>query len=163
MKLSPQSNSGESGTATLIKQGEKTGNAGFGSSCAQVVNGMSDTVVNASLDDLQKGYAIKRREWRSRLLPRARSTARGRRREPSKRHHESSASSAYALPIHYLRTLADSRRIIEAARGARRAVVLGASFIGLEGRRLAAGSRARCPRRRSGAAPARAAIGRAPL
>ena len=35
-------------------------------------------------------------------------------------------------PIHYLRTLADSRAIIRAAEGARRAVVLGASFIGLE-------------------------------
>jgi hypothetical protein len=32
--------------------------------------------VNASLDDLQKGYAIKRREWRPRLSPRARSTTR---------------------------------------------------------------------------------------
>ncbi len=35
-------------------------------------------------------------------------------------------------PIHYLRTLADSRAIIAAAKEARRAVVLGASFIGLE-------------------------------
>jgi NADPH-dependent 2,4-dienoyl-CoA reductase/sulfur reductase-like enzyme/nitrite reductase/ring-hydroxylating ferredoxin subunit len=34
--------------------------------------------------------------------------------------------------IHYLRTLADSRAIIAAAREARQAVVLGASFIGLE-------------------------------
>jgi NADPH-dependent 2,4-dienoyl-CoA reductase/sulfur reductase-like enzyme/nitrite reductase/ring-hydroxylating ferredoxin subunit len=34
--------------------------------------------------------------------------------------------------IHYLRTLDDSRAIIRAAEGARRAVVLGASFIGLE-------------------------------
>ena len=34
--------------------------------------------------------------------------------------------------IHYLRTLADSRAIIEAAGSAKRAVVLGASFIGLE-------------------------------
>jgi NADPH-dependent 2,4-dienoyl-CoA reductase/sulfur reductase-like enzyme/nitrite reductase/ring-hydroxylating ferredoxin subunit len=34
--------------------------------------------------------------------------------------------------IHYLRTLADSRAIIAAAQEARRAVVLGASFIGLE-------------------------------
>src|SRR5688500_15064752 len=34
--------------------------------------------------------------------------------------------------IHYLRSLADSRRIIEAAKQAKRAVVLGASFIGLE-------------------------------
>lgn len=35
-------------------------------------------------------------------------------------------------PIHYLRTLADSRAIIAAATKARRAVVIGASFIGLE-------------------------------
>ena len=35
-------------------------------------------------------------------------------------------------PVHYLRTLADSQRIIKAAEAARRAVVLGASFIGLE-------------------------------
>jgi NADPH-dependent 2,4-dienoyl-CoA reductase/sulfur reductase-like enzyme/nitrite reductase/ring-hydroxylating ferredoxin subunit len=34
--------------------------------------------------------------------------------------------------IHYLRTLDDSRAIIRATEGARRAVVLGASFIGLE-------------------------------
>jgi 3-phenylpropionate/trans-cinnamate dioxygenase ferredoxin reductase subunit len=43
-------------------------------------------------------------------------------------------------PIHYLRTLADSRAIIAAASGARRVVVLGASFIGLE---VAASLRAR--------------------
>ncbi len=42
--------------------------------------------------------------------------------------------------IHYLRTLQDSRAIIKAAEGARRAVVLGASFIGLE---VAAALRAR--------------------
>jgi NADPH-dependent 2,4-dienoyl-CoA reductase/sulfur reductase-like enzyme/nitrite reductase/ring-hydroxylating ferredoxin subunit len=35
-------------------------------------------------------------------------------------------------PIHYLRTLADTRALIAAAKGAKRAVVLGASFIGLE-------------------------------
>jgi NADPH-dependent 2,4-dienoyl-CoA reductase/sulfur reductase-like enzyme/nitrite reductase/ring-hydroxylating ferredoxin subunit len=35
-------------------------------------------------------------------------------------------------PVHYLRTLADSRRIIKAAETAHQAVVLGASFIGLE-------------------------------
>ena len=34
--------------------------------------------------------------------------------------------------VHYLRTLADSRAIIAAAEGAHRAVVIGASFIGLE-------------------------------
>jgi 3-phenylpropionate/trans-cinnamate dioxygenase ferredoxin reductase subunit len=35
-------------------------------------------------------------------------------------------------PVHYLRTLADSRAIIRAAESARTAVVLGASFIGME-------------------------------
>src|SRR6266852_1870442 len=34
--------------------------------------------------------------------------------------------------VHVLRTLADCRAIIEAAKGARRAIVIGASFIGLE-------------------------------
>ncbi|MDE2166750.1 MAG: FAD-dependent oxidoreductase [Alphaproteobacteria bacterium] len=42
--------------------------------------------------------------------------------------------------VHYLRTLADSRKIIEAAKSAQRAVVVGASFIGLE---VAASLRAR--------------------
>jgi len=42
--------------------------------------------------------------------------------------------------IHYLRTLADSRALIAAANAARRAVVIGASFIGLE---VAASLRAR--------------------
>ena len=35
-------------------------------------------------------------------------------------------------PVHYLRTLADSRRIIDAAKQSKRAVVIGGSFIGLE-------------------------------
>jgi hypothetical protein len=84
--LSPQNNSGESGTATLTKVGDKqtkvalsvTGTpAGVSQpvhihkgTCAQLdpkpafplsplVNGKSETVVAASLDDLQKGgYAI---------------------------------------------------------------------------------------------------------
>ena len=43
-------------------------------------------------------------------------------------------------PVHYLRTLADSRAIIKSAEGARRVVILGASFIGLE---VAASLRAR--------------------
>jgi NADPH-dependent 2,4-dienoyl-CoA reductase/sulfur reductase-like enzyme/nitrite reductase/ring-hydroxylating ferredoxin subunit len=42
--------------------------------------------------------------------------------------------------VHYLRTLVDSRRIIDAAKNAKRAVVMGASFIGLE---VAASLRAR--------------------
>jgi 3-phenylpropionate/trans-cinnamate dioxygenase ferredoxin reductase subunit len=39
---------------------------------------------------------------------------------------------AEGAPFHYLRTLADSRALIAAAQSARRAVVIGASFIGLE-------------------------------
>ncbi|PYP78334.1 MAG: pyridine nucleotide-disulfide oxidoreductase [Gemmatimonadetes bacterium] len=35
-------------------------------------------------------------------------------------------------PVHYLRSLADSRRIVESAKQAERAVVIGGSFIGLE-------------------------------
>ena len=42
--------------------------------------------------------------------------------------------------VHYLRTLADSRALIEAAKQAKRAVVIGSSFIGLE---VAASLRAR--------------------
>jgi Cu/Zn superoxide dismutase len=84
--LSPQSNSGESGTATLTRQGDNqtkvvlsVNGAPAGVSqpvhvhkgtCAQLdpkpayslsplVNGKSETVVNASLDELTKGgYAI---------------------------------------------------------------------------------------------------------
>ncbi len=42
--------------------------------------------------------------------------------------------------VHYLRTLADSRALIEAAKAAKRVVIIGASFIGLE---VAAALRAR--------------------
>lgn len=45
--------------------------------------------------------------------------------------------------VHYLRTLRDSRSIIEAAGGAKKAVVIGASFIGLE---VAAALRTRNPK-----------------
>ncbi|HEX3176956.1 MAG TPA: hypothetical protein VHZ49_09780 [Methylomirabilota bacterium] len=84
VKLSPQSSSGESGTATLTKEGDKQtkvvldvkGGSGqqpvhiHKGTCANldpkpayplspVTNGKSETVVNASLDDLEKGgYAI---------------------------------------------------------------------------------------------------------
>jgi hypothetical protein len=83
VKLSPQSESGQSGTATLTKQGDKqtkvvlSVKGGSGSqpvhihkgTCAQLdpkpafplsplVNGKSETVVKASLEDLEKGYAI---------------------------------------------------------------------------------------------------------
>ena len=83
VKLGPQSNSGESGTATLTKEGDKqtkvvlsvTGASGqqpvhiHKGTCAQLdpkpafplsplTDGKSETVVHASLDDLQKGYAI---------------------------------------------------------------------------------------------------------
>jgi NADPH-dependent 2,4-dienoyl-CoA reductase/sulfur reductase-like enzyme/nitrite reductase/ring-hydroxylating ferredoxin subunit len=51
-----------------------------------------------------------------------------------------SLSSADGPPIYYLRTLQDSRAIIQAAAGRRNAVVIGASFIGLE---VAAALRAR--------------------
>jgi NADPH-dependent 2,4-dienoyl-CoA reductase/sulfur reductase-like enzyme len=49
-------------------------------------------------------------------------------------------SGAGGPPVHYLRTLDDSRAIIEAAKRGGKAVVLGASFIGLE---VAAALRAR--------------------
>ena len=83
VKLEPQNASGQSGTATLTKEGAKTkvvldvkGATGtepvhiHKGPCAKldpkpafplspVVNGKSETVVNASLDDLEKGgYAI---------------------------------------------------------------------------------------------------------
>jgi hypothetical protein len=83
-KLSPQNNSGESGTATLTKAGDKQTKVVLdvkGASGSQpvhihkgtcdkldpkpayplspLVNGKSETTVNASLDDLEKGgYAI---------------------------------------------------------------------------------------------------------
>ena len=85
-RLSPQSNSGESGTATLTKQGDTQTKVALSvsgapagvsqpvhihkGSCAKLdpkpafplsplVNGKSETVVNVSLDELNKGgYAI---------------------------------------------------------------------------------------------------------
>lgn len=85
-KLSPQNNSGESGTATLTKAGDKQTKVvldvkGAASGASQpvhihkgtcdkldpkpayplspLVNGKSETTVNASLDDLEKGgFAI---------------------------------------------------------------------------------------------------------
>ena len=84
-KLAPQNNSGESGTATLTKSGDKQTKVvldvkgGSGASqpvhihkgtcdkldpkpaypLSPLVNGKSETTVNASLDDLEKGgYAI---------------------------------------------------------------------------------------------------------
>lgn len=83
VKLEPQNNSGESGTATLTKSGDKQTKVSLnvqGASGSQpthihkgtcsnldpkpayplspVVNGKSETRVNASLDDLTHGYAI---------------------------------------------------------------------------------------------------------
>jgi NADPH-dependent 2,4-dienoyl-CoA reductase/sulfur reductase-like enzyme len=49
-------------------------------------------------------------------------------------------AGAPSIPVHYLRTVGDSKAIIAAASSARRAVVVGASFIGLE---VAASLRAR--------------------
>jgi len=74
-KLAPQNNSGESGTATLTKAGdnqtkvvlEVKGAPSGGpqpvhihkGTCDKLVNGKSETTVNASLDSLEKGgYAI---------------------------------------------------------------------------------------------------------
>jgi hypothetical protein len=84
VKLAPQNSSGESGTATLTKSGDKQTKVVLSvqgapaeaqpthihkGSCAQldpkpayplspVVGGKSETVVNASIDDLAKGHAI---------------------------------------------------------------------------------------------------------
>src|SRR5215208_4246585 len=84
VKLAPQSSSGESGTATLTKSGDKQTKVVLSvqggpadaqpthihkGTCDQldpkpafplspVVGGKSETVVNASLDDLTKGHAI---------------------------------------------------------------------------------------------------------
>ena len=83
VKLQPQNNSGESGTATLTKEGQKTKvvlsvpgapaeaqpthiHKGTCSNLdpkpayplAPLSGGKSETVVNASLDELEKGYAI---------------------------------------------------------------------------------------------------------
>jgi Cu/Zn superoxide dismutase len=84
VKLAPQSSSGESGTATLTKAGDKQTKVVLSvsgapadaqpthihkGSCANldpkpafplspVTGGKSETVVNASLEDLEKGYAI---------------------------------------------------------------------------------------------------------
>ena len=46
--------------------------------------------------------------------------------------------------VHYLRTLADGRALVASALAAKRAVVIGASFIGLEGSGVAS-----CPEHRS--------------
>jgi hypothetical protein len=84
VKLEPQGGSGESGTATLTKVGDKQTKVSISVSggpaaaqpthihkgtCANldpkpafplspVTGGKSETTVNASLDDLEKGYAI---------------------------------------------------------------------------------------------------------
>jgi hypothetical protein len=84
VKLGPQSGSGESGTATLTKAGDKQTKVSLSidggkadaqpahihkGTCANldpkpafplspVTGGKSETTVNASLDDLKKGYAI---------------------------------------------------------------------------------------------------------
>jgi hypothetical protein len=83
VKLEPQNNSGESGAATLTKSGDKQTKVSLnvqGASGSQpthihkgtcsnldpkpayplspVVNGKSETTINASLDDLTHGYAI---------------------------------------------------------------------------------------------------------
>jgi hypothetical protein len=85
VNLTPQSNSAESGTATLTKAGDKKTKVELSLSgqpsgasqpvhihkgtcekldptpaipLAPVVNGKSETVINASLEDLEHGYAI---------------------------------------------------------------------------------------------------------
>ena len=75
---------------------------------------------------------------------------------PAPSRSSSDCPATQAPHVHYLRSLADSRSIIAAAGTAKRAVVIGASFIGLEVGGVAAHARARGARRRAGSGPARA-------